>query len=433
MRRRTFATAVGLSALAASLIVPTAASASPLARPGAAGAGWSWPTGWSAACGGPGGGSTAGAASCNAIELDSPSAWQGHHVLSTRFLGGAPSAVPATIAGYDPADLQAAYNLTSESSSDGSGRTVAIVDAYNDPNALSDLSTYRAEWGLAPICSSTVKSGCITFTQESQSGKTTRLPSSNVGWSEEISVDLDMVSAICPLCNILLVEASSASFVNLGTAEDTAASAGPVSIGNSYAGGESASETFYDRLYYNHPGIAITVASGDNGYGVNYPAASPDVIAVGGTTLNMNGTTRTSETAWPGAGSGCSAYESRPSWQNIPNIESSCGKRAVADVAAVADPNTGVAVYDTYGLSGWTVFGGTSVSTQIISPVYALAGGLHGTTGASGLYAAAAANPSDFFDITTGSNGNCGTDLCNAGVGWDGPTGLGTPDGDGAF
>jgi subtilase family serine protease len=188
-------------------------------------------------------------------------------------------------------------------------------------------------------------------------------------------------------------------------------------------------------LYYSHPGIAITAATGDSGYagGVAYPAASPDVIAVGGTTLEMSSTIRESETAWSGAGSGCSQYEGQPSWQEgISNITSVCGKRALADVSAVADPNTGVAVYDTYGLSGWTVFGGTSVSTQIISAIYGLAGGL-GTNGASGGASGLYASPGAFFNITSGSTGSCGTDLCNAGPGWNGPTGLGTPDGAGAF
>jgi subtilase family serine protease len=245
-----------------------------------------------------------------------------------------------------------------------------------------------------------------------------------------------MVSAICPLCNILLVEASSPTTASLGTAENTAAAAGVVSIGNSYAGGDSASDTSSDTLYYDHPGVAITAATGDSAYagGVGYPAASPDVIAVGGTTLTAASNTRGyTETAWSGAGSGCSQYEGQPSWQEgISNITSVCGKRALADVSAVADPNTGVAVYDTYGLSGWTVFGGTSVSTQIISAIYGLAGGL-GTNGASGGASGLYASPGAFFNITSGSTGSCGTDLCNAGPGWNGPTGLGTPDGAGAF
>jgi subtilase family serine protease len=314
---------------------------------------------------------------------------------------------------------------------------VAIVDAYNDPNALSDLTTYRRYWGLPTLNIS----GGPTFTEVKQTSGF-RQPSSNVGWSEEISVDLDMVSAICPNCNILLVEAYSPTFANLGAAENTAAGYKPVSIGNSYGGGESSSETSLDG-YYNHPGIAITAATGDEGYGVEYPAASPYVVAVGGTTLTQaaSGSRSWTETAWSGAGSGCSAVEAQPTWQssvlaisgNGPG-QGACSKRAVADVSAVADPNTGVAVYDSYGLSGWTVFGGTSVATQIIAAVYGLAGKSTSWTStnppASYLYGAPS---NDFYPVTSGTNGSCGTDLCNAVPGWDGPTGLGTPDGTGAF
>jgi subtilase family serine protease len=243
----------------------------------------------------------------------------------------------------------------------------------------------------------------------------------------------------------VLVEASSPTFASLGTAENTAATEGVVSIGNSYAGGESSADIGYNTSYYGHPGIAITAATGDSGYagGRGYPAASPDVIAVGGTTLTAVSNTRGyTETAWSSAGSGCSAYESQPPWQSLKGLDGSitsvCAKRALADVSAVADPNTGVAVYDTYGLSGWTVFGGTSVSTQIISAIYGLNGGLgtyNNGGAASGLYYAYTEAPGDFFSITSGSNGSCGTDLdlCNAWSGWNGPTGLGTPDGAGAF
>ena len=434
MRRRAFTTAVGLSGLAVSLVLPVAATATPVAQAGRAGGGWSWPGGWSAACGGSGEGATS-AVACNAIELDNPSSWQGHHLWPSRSPGAGRSPAPTTPSGYDPAELQAAYGLSSESASYGSGKTVAIVDAYNDPYALSNLSTYRAQWGLSSVCTKAGQSGCITFTDESQSGST-RLPSSNVGWSEEISVDLDMVSAICPNCNILLVEANSATFANLGTAELTAAAAKPLSIGNSYGGSESSSETSYDS-YYNtktEAGIAITASTGDSGYGVEYPAASPDVIAVGGTTLTAaSGTARGwTEVAWSGAGSGCSAYEPQQLWQKEVGPAIPCANRAVADVAAVADPNTGVAVYDSYGRRGWTVFGGTSVAAQIISAVYALAGGLpSGTTGASELYPPAA--ELNLFDVTSGNNASCGSDLCTATAGWDGPTGLGTPNGTGAF
>jgi len=319
--------------------------------------------------------------------------------------------------GFHPGDLQSAYNLPSATG--GAGMTVAIVDAYDDPKAESDLAVYRSRFGL-PAC--TTSNGC--FRKVNQSGGT-KSPRGNVGWAEEISLDLDMVSAICPKCKILLVEATSATFSNLSAAEDTAAKLGASAISNSYGGSEWSTETSYDT-HYNHPGIAITVSSGDSGYGVQYPAASPYVTAVGGTSLtdaSSSGTRAWTETAWSGAGSGCSAYEAKPSWQK----DTGCSNRTVADVSAVADPNNGgVSVYDTYGnVGGWLVFGGTSVASPIIASVYALAGNTSTVNYGSYPYS----KTSSLYDITSGSNGTCGTYLCQAGTGYDGPTGLGTPNG----
>jgi subtilase family serine protease len=318
-----------------------------------------------------------------------------------------------TPSGYGPTDLRSAYGLTSFSGS--STTTVAIVDAYDDPRAESDLGVYRSTFGLPPCTSA---NGC--FRKVNQNGGTS-YPRGNSGWAEEISLDLDMVSAICPNCKILLVEANSNSFSNLSAAVDQAATLGANAISNSYGGGEYANEVS-DQSHYNHPGIAVTVSSGDGGYGVEFPAASQYVTAVGGTTLNGSKTTSWTETAWSGAGSGCSAYISKPSWQT----DSGCSRRTVADVSAVADPNTGVAVYDTYRVGGWLVFGGTSVASPIIASVYALAGNASTVTYGSYPYS----HTSSLNDIKSGSNGTCGGSyLCTAGVGYDGPTGLGTPNG----
>jgi subtilase family serine protease len=347
-----------------------------------------------------------------------------------------PSATSA-VAGYHPSDLQSAYALPSSTA--GSGETVAIVDAYDDPNAYSDLKTYRANFpGLPSIDPCSVSSGQVTrttnnpcFVKVNQNGSTTTMPYRNGGWAQEISLDLDMVSAICPNCNIVLVEASSASLGNLGTAVNEAARLGATEISNSYGGGESSSDASYDSWYFNHPGVAVTASSGDNGYGVEYPAASRYVTAVGGTTLNRNTSTARgwSESAWSGAGSGCSAYDTQPSWQS----STGCTRRAVADVSAVADPNTGVSVYDSYsyqGYSGWLVFGGTSVASPITASVYALAGNAKSVTYGSYPYG----HTTSLNDVTSGSNGRCTSAvLCTSGVGWDGPTGLGTPEGTGAF
>src|SRR6185369_14902861 len=180
----------------------------------------------------------------------------------------------------------------------------------------------------------------------------------------------------CPKCKILLVEANSASMSDLGAAVNTAAALGATVISNSYGGSEDSSATSTDAQYFNHPGIAITVSSGDNGYGVEYPASSAHVIAVGGTSLAKSSSTRGwAEGAWNGAGSGCSKYVAKPSAQK----DTGCTKRTVADVSAVADPNTGVAVYDTYGgasagATGWVVYGGTSAAAPIVAAVLAASG-----------------------------------------------------------
>jgi subtilase family serine protease len=322
----------------------------------------------------------------------------------------------STPSGLFPADLQSAYALPSGA---GSGQTIAIVDAYDDPTAEADLGVYRSQFGLS---SCTTSNGC--FRKVNQTGGSTP-PAKDAGWAEEISLDVDMASAICPNCKILLVEASSSSITDLGTAVNTAASLGATQISNSYGGSEFSSETSYES-YYNHPGIAVTVSSGDAGYGVEFPAASRYVTAVGGTTLTRASNARGwTETAWSGAGSGCSSYVPKPSWQH----DTGCSRRTVADVSAVANPSTGVAVYDStpyQGSSGWLVFGGTSVSAPIIAGVYALAGNqsLSFTYG----------HTASLFDVTSGSNGSCGGSyLCTAVAGYDGPTGLGTPDGTGAF
>ena len=325
--------------------------------------------------------------------------------------------------GYVPSDLQSAYDLPSATG--GSGQTVAVVDAYDDPNAEADLGVYRARFGLPPCATA---NGC--FHKADQSGGTA-YPRADASWAQEISLDLDMVSAVCPQCHILLVEASAASLNALGAAVNTAVRLGATAISNSYGGAESGHDRQYDARYYNHPGIAITASSGDGGYGTQYPAASPYVTAVGGTTFVTDTTTARgwSETAWAGAGSGCSAYEPKSAWQT----DAGCAKRTIGDVAAVADPATGVAAYDSDAsptVSGWLVFGGTSVAAPLIAGVYALAGNAGGVTYGAYPYSYA----SSLHDINGGGSGRCGVPyLCTAGPGYDGPTGLGTPDGVGAF
>jgi len=242
------------------------------------------------------------------------------------------TAAPATPAGLGPADLADAYQLDTGK---GYGQTVAVVDAYDDPTAAADLAIYRSQYGLPPC-----GAGC--FSKVNQSGAAGPLPAGNSGWAGEISLDLDMVSAICPQCNILLVEANSSYLSDLGTAVDTAVRLGAKFVSNSYGGAEYAGVGGND-VHYDHPGVAITASTGDNGYGTSYPASSPYVTAVGGTTLSRaSGGRGWTETAWAGAGSGCSGYLGQPGMQAA--VGTGCANRAMADVSAVANPATGVAV-----------------------------------------------------------------------------------------
>jgi hypothetical protein len=327
--------------------------------------------------------------------------------------------------GYDPADLRSAYDLPSEST--GSGQTVAIVDAYDDPKAESDLAVYRARYGL-PAC--TTANGC--FRKVNQTGGTT-YPTAEPSWAVEISLDLDMVSAACPNCHILLVEASNSITTNLDAAEDEAVTLGATEISNSWGSSEYSGESSEDP-FFDHPGVPVTAAAGDSGYGVGYPAASPDVIAVGGTALTRASNTRGwSETAWSGTGSGCSAYEPKPAWQT----DKGCADRTDNDVAAVASTETPVSIADSYKLphefsvpeAGWTLVAGTSVASPLVAGMMALTDAYtRSFPGAEALYEEAAQNGTGVLDnVASGSNGSCGTYLCEAGPGYNGPTGLGSP------
>jgi subtilase family serine protease len=298
--------------------------------------------------------------------------------------------------GLHPADLQNRYNLPSA----GPGATVAIVDAYDDPAAESDLAAYRSAFGL-PACTSA--NGC--FQKVNQEGSTASYPMPDQGWGAEISLDLDMVSAVCPNCKIVLVEANSPSFDDLGAAVDSAASMGANAISNSYYGPEWSGETAYDS-HYHHQGVAITASAGDQASPF-YPAASPYVTSVGGTSLSETAGAW-SESAWQYTGQGCSTYESRPNWQNG---WTGCKTRATVDVAAVADPQTGVTMYDSsYG--GWLVAGGTSIGAPIVAAAYALSENPQGPAYSYG-------HRSGFYDIPPS--------------GYDTATGLGSPRGVSGF
>jgi N-acetylneuraminic acid mutarotase len=326
-----------------------------------------------------------------------------------------PAADPPPTA-LGPADIQDAYNLPDA----GSGQTVGIVDAFGNSHAEADLAQFRSYYGL-PAC--TVASGCLTIVN--QDGNTSPLPPDDPGWGLETSLDLDAVSSACPSCKILLVQGDDNSLDNLGIAVDTAVSLGAKYVSNSYGvPGEDPGELDFDH-YYDHQGVAVTASTGDAGNVTNWPATSDKVVAVGGTTLTSDSSPRGwSESAWADGGSGCSPYEPKPDFQQ--GLSTNCANRAIADISADADPATGLAVFDTLGEGGWLQVGGTSLSSPLVAAMYALAGEpVAGTYPNSYPYA----DPGDLFDVTTGSDGGCGNVLCNAGPGWDGPTGLGTPNG----
>ena len=348
-----------------------------------------------------------------------------------------PGAIPSGD-GYGPSQFQSAYDLTSASSSDGSGTTVAIIDAYNDPTAASDLAEYRSAAGLPALTSG-------QFTVYNQEGETSPLPAeapADDDWTLEESLDVDMVSAICPLCKIDLVEANNDTGDGLYVAEETAATTlGAKYVSNSWGGSETSSDTTYDSEYFGVSGVVYTAAAGDSAYsgGVIYPATSPNVVAVGGTTLDTSSNSRGwTESVWEtssteGTGSGCSAYEPQPSWQSaVSLIKSACSDRVDNDVAADADPNTGAAIYDTSNDNGgWVEVGGTSESTPMLAAMFALAGnnGNGGNDAADSIYT----HTTDFYTVTASSNGSCSPSVLCTATGaadtYNGPTGWGTPDG----
>lgn len=327
-----------------------------------------------------------------------------------------------TPTGYGPSDIQSAYELPGVTS--GSAPTVGIVDAYDDPTAESDLAAYRSYFGL-PACTSA--NGC--FKKVNQSGVAASYPPSDPQseWAVEISLDLDAVSAACPSCKIVLVETNSDDLSDLGSGDNAAVQLGAVAVSNSYGGSEDSTNAQSSLAYYDHPGVLITASAGDTAYGVEFPASSQYVLGVGGTSLAKASSARGwSETVWftqagEGTGSGCSAYTPKPSWQT----DTGCGQKTVADVSAVADPYTGIAVYDTQSpYAGWTVIGGTSLASPLVASIFAATG--RAGAGPSFPYE----NSADFWDVTSGSNGTCSPSyLCTAGPGYDGPTGMGTPNG----
>ncbi|HZM10873.1 MAG TPA: S53 family peptidase [Candidatus Limnocylindrales bacterium] len=334
--------------------------------------------------------------------------------------------------GLFPAQIKAAYGFNS-TPNQGAGQIIGIVDAYDDPNAESDLQVYDTQFGL-PTC--TTGNGCFTKIKVGN-------PPGDSGWGLEISLDIQQAHGLAPAAKVILVEANSNSFADLLAAVDVARQNGATQISMSWSGGEDPSELGFDS-FFNHPGVTFMASTGDGGHGVGYPAASPYVVAVGGTTLVLSTATPLPnpllsnyghETAWSGSGGGISAYEPGQAYQD--GVFAGCGStgmRCVPDISSDANPGTGVPVYDTYGYGGWIQVGGTSVSSPDWSAVFAVANSSRAAAGKGTLQTAIAdlytfynsTQYTDFHDITSGTNGSCGAQ-CTAIVGYDLVTGIGSP------
>jgi subtilase family serine protease len=317
---------------------------------------------------------------------------------------------------FTPADIQKAYKLQGLKSN---GRTVAIVDGYGYSGLESDLAKFRSTYGL-PAC--TTANGCLTIIDEHGG---TNYPPDNSGWDLEQALDVDMVSSACPDCKIVMVQAQLTTQDFL-TAENTAAGwPGVVAVSNSWTDGQMSNNSAMD-----HPGIAITAATGDGGFdGGEWPADDTNVVGVGGTSVFPDGSSRGyHETVWNGAGSGCGTNQ-KPAWQNKANT--TCNTKADGDIAGPADPsNGGLNIYCGSFCGGFEQVGGTSEATPMIAAVYALSGK---TKGYPAKFVYTKKHRKHLYDVTSGSNGGCGVPVCTARKGWDGPTGMGTPKGVKAF
>ena len=346
-------------------------------------------------------------------------------------INGMPLVTPSVPSGLGPTQFHAAYQLPTTATGN---QTIAIVDAYKNPNVFKDLKAYNLAFGLPvfPKCSATHKKSC--FQVLNQNGTATPLPAGNTGWGLEIDLDVQVAHAVCQNCKIMLIEAASDDFTDIEAAVNRAVTKGAKVVSNSYGDyGNDCAEPGYD-----HPNVAIVVSSGDAGYQVSCPAVLNTVVSVGGTHLTLAGDgTYGSESVWSGSGSGCSLFSTARSWQTSLSGYAAIGcgaNRGMNDVAAVADPASGAAVYDSYGYGGWMVVGGTSLSAPLIAATYALAG--NASSWAYPAQSVYAAPSSSFNDVTSGSNGSCVPLLslkCTAGVGYDLPTGVGTPKGLGGF
>jgi subtilase family serine protease len=321
------------------------------------------------------------------------------------------------VGGFTPTQLRTAYGFSSVSNQ-GKGQTIALVDAYDNPDAESDLGVFTAKYGLA---SCTTANGCFKKIYA-----TGTKPSPNAGWAGESSLDIEWSYAIAPQAKIILVEAASSSNSALWKGVDVAVANGATVVSMSFGGGEFSSETSSDT-HFNVPGVTFCASSGDSGHGAFYPAASPYVVAVGGTTLTLSGGTWSKETTWSGSSGGSSKYETEPGYQMG---YQTTGKRGIPDVAYDANPSTGVPVYSKYGFGGWVEVGGTSIGSPQWASLFAITNSMRVAAGKKTLTQPQVNlypdSETDYHDITSGTNGSCGAQ-CTAGPGYDFVTGVGSP------
>src|SRR5271156_2848917 len=356
-----------------------------------------------------------------------PIAFMRPHFFIHMAAGSALSNPPSSA--FVPSQIRHAYGFD-QVANQGAGQIIGIVDAYDDANAEADLGVFSAKFGL-PAC--TTSNGCFTKLYE-----TSRKPAANANWTIEISLDIQWAHAIAPQAKIVLVEASTNNLSDLIAGVDVAVKHGASVVSMSWTSAEVSSERNLDN-HFVASGVTFLAASGDTGFGVAYPAASPDVVAVGGTSLALDASGNyASEAAWSGSGGGQSAYEYEPLVQSqFPIPDDSRGKRGLPDVSYNANPGTGYAIYDSLGISGasgWFQVGGTSAAAPQWAALVTIANSMrvaqrkaHLTSTNGALYSVAKTNSgSSFHAVTAGTNGSCGQ-MCDALAGYDYVTGLGTP------
>ena len=336
--------------------------------------------------------------------------------------------------GLSPAQVKHFYGFDKiNTSAPGAGQVIAIIDAYDDPNIEADLGVFSKQFGL-PACTTANK----CFKKVYASG---RQPAANAGWAMEIALDVEWAHAIAPSATIMLVEAASSNLNDLFTAINYAVNNGANVVSMSFGSSEFNGENYFDTYFSSGKAANVTfvASSGDNGHGVEYPAASPYVVSVGGTTMHTADTTGTYslETAWSGSGGGISSYEKEPADQSKYKLANDAqGYRAVPDVSYGADPNIGFSIYSSIpfdGLVGWIKVGGTSAGAPQWAAFFSIVNQLHGlkTSDAATVYTLAGTSSvysSIFHDVSIGTNGICGIP-CTAAKGFDFVTGLGSPSG----